>query len=389
MISWDVPNSSQPTSTQSSGSTPRRSKKTKYSSRRVTAEDIQALYDEAVYSDTTSQQLNVAKKKPEALKGSSTQDRSNNAAIMEVIRNNYDENVMKEATKLFQNHFGRGQPRSSESANQGASASSPSRVSTQQSASSNRRQSNDNHRQSFGSPSGDQPVKRQQRRPAVKAEDPESSEDDTDDDSEDEMLGLTDKKPLFSGSTQQNKTSSQQQALRNHRAEFNEFANVASTGRNPGRSEDFRREYATQPDSGMSEALDHSFEAAKQSSLMESQENAQELEFESQGIVANAREQINKTDSQFRNQHISPLHNRQQANAKTIAGKPQSRKPWTKDETLKFLEGVREYGVGEWSIISSEKMNSSRNNVQLKDRFRTLLRKKIINDNGELIGDLD
>lgn len=59
------------------------------------------------------------------------------------------------------------------------------------------------------------------------------------------------------------------------------------------------------------------------------------------------------------------------------------------EETLRFLEGVREYGVGEWSTISSEKMSSSRNNVQLKDRFRVLQRKGLINEDGELIGSLD
>lgn len=61
---------------------------------------------------------------------------------------------------------------------------------------------------------------------------------------------------------------------------------------------------------------------------------------------------------------------------------------YLQEETVRFLEGVKKYGVGEWSAISSGPMQSTRTNMQLKDRFRVLVRQGKIDDDGNLLEEL-
>ena len=52
------------------------------------------------------------------------------------------------------------------------------------------------------------------------------------------------------------------------------------------------------------------------------------------------------------------------------------RTPWTKDETEQLLKGMRMYGKNWKLILSNFTFNACRTNVDLKDKFRNMFRKK-------------
>uniref|UniRef100_A0A671VAI4 Uncharacterized protein n=1 Tax=Sparus aurata TaxID=8175 RepID=A0A671VAI4_SPAAU len=51
---------------------------------------------------------------------------------------------------------------------------------------------------------------------------------------------------------------------------------------------------------------------------------------------------------------------------------------WTESETQKLKEGVRKFGEGNWSKIKSYYSFENRTNINLKDRWRTLKKSKMV-----------
>ncbi|XP_056881158.1 telomeric repeat binding factor a isoform X3 [Takifugu flavidus] len=56
----------------------------------------------------------------------------------------------------------------------------------------------------------------------------------------------------------------------------------------------------------------------------------------------------------------------------------QRRRMWTEAETQKLIEGVRKFGVGNWSKIRAYYSFNDRTNVNLKDRWRTLKKTNMV-----------
>ena len=66
------------------------------------------------------------------------------------------------------------------------------------------------------------------------------------------------------------------------------------------------------------------------------------------------------------------MHKIRHANRDIV--KPRSRFPWTTEETETFFKALQKYGVGRWAEIKDACPESERNNVQLKDKWRTLIK---------------
>ncbi|XP_077568866.1 telomeric repeat binding factor a isoform X1 [Stigmatopora nigra] len=56
----------------------------------------------------------------------------------------------------------------------------------------------------------------------------------------------------------------------------------------------------------------------------------------------------------------------------------QKKRKWSEEETNKLIQGVRKYGEGRWSKIKDVYSFTDRTNVQLKDRWRTLKKLKLV-----------
>ena len=54
------------------------------------------------------------------------------------------------------------------------------------------------------------------------------------------------------------------------------------------------------------------------------------------------------------------------------AGKRSRRSRWTTSETHDFYKAVQKFGVGQWQVIAQH-LKTSRSNMQLKDKWRTIV----------------
>ena len=70
---------------------------------------------------------------------------------------------------------------------------------------------------------------------------------------------------------------------------------------------------------------------------------------------------------------MSPVHRRLPV-TKPSPNK-NTRKPWSRDETVEFYKAVQKFGEGNWSNIKSH-IKTVRTNVQLKDRWRNMTKDK-------------
>lgn len=62
----------------------------------------------------------------------------------------------------------------------------------------------------------------------------------------------------------------------------------------------------------------------------------------------------------------------------TISNSGQRKRKWTESETQKLKDGVKKFGEGNWSKIKAYYKFKDRTNVNLKDRWRTMKKSKIV-----------
>ncbi|XP_030270026.1 telomeric repeat binding factor a isoform X3 [Sparus aurata] len=65
-------------------------------------------------------------------------------------------------------------------------------------------------------------------------------------------------------------------------------------------------------------------------------------------------------------------------NESNISNSGHRKRRWTESETQKLKEGVRKFGEGNWSKIKSYYSFENRTNINLKDRWRTLKKSKMV-----------
>ncbi|KAI3377770.1 hypothetical protein L3Q82_008911 [Scortum barcoo] len=65
-------------------------------------------------------------------------------------------------------------------------------------------------------------------------------------------------------------------------------------------------------------------------------------------------------------------------NESTISNSGHKKRKWTESETNKLKEGVKKFGEGNWSKIQAYYSFKDRTNINLKDRWRTLKKLKMV-----------
>lgn len=327
MLTWD----SKVSDTQISGNDRRNEEKSSVD--QVTSSDLRRVYDEATMKQASevpksggiiapsvvrhkksntqnspaSSETTQSEQQPKQKASTAT---TVNEELMEQLQNAYSANTLAEAGQLYASNHPSQHTEDSEGRKEGPYTRTNGRATT-----ATKRAAQD--------------TSLPNQRPQKNKRSDNQVVDDTD--SDDELTGLTDNKPVLRD------TSNGQ--LQRHQQEVNEFAHIGgpSQTQSPARTRGQPREYATQPSGAISQDKSLGVEGnGNRGSMMETQENAEELEFESEisedsekGVVAMARKQITKTNQQFASNHVSPLH--KGASAKQQTGqKSGGRKAWTK-----------------------------------------------------------
>ena len=85
--------------------------------------------------------------------------------------------------------------------------------------------------------------------------------------------------------------------------------------------------------------------------------------------------------SPSKSRNTSPSKIRKNTNAAPFPTGGRQRNPWTTEETEKLYKGIKRHGVGQWAAIKVDQSFTSRTGVQLKDRWRSMLKdNKIMSD---------
>ncbi|XP_012723422.2 telomeric repeat binding factor a isoform X2 [Fundulus heteroclitus] len=73
-----------------------------------------------------------------------------------------------------------------------------------------------------------------------------------------------------------------------------------------------------------------------------------------------------------------PTHHKRGSNESSLSNPGHRKRRWTEAESEKLKEGVKKYGEGNWSKIRSFYRFNDRSNVNLKDRWRTMKKLKLV-----------